>query len=192
MRVWISNRSFWQKLNFISGDKIQSMDMICNKHLVIVDTFLRNQPHHGQTFIEKPLYSKLFYRGPFFWAPREHFGQNLILNSGHLMTGWKNGKYMDVLFDIFFYFNYLIFPSSFHPCCNSYISIKKQFIGISSSDPTPWLTVFSVISKSTGWFVNWRNLENILLQFSGTCPTNCQGRQSIWRGGRNSNRWRWE
>ena len=66
-------------------------EILYNGHLIIADTFLRNQPNHGQTLTEKPLNS-----GHLFWAPGEHFGQNLPPNSGHLMTGWKNGKYMDV------------------------------------------------------------------------------------------------
>ena len=61
--------------------------MLYDRHLV-ADTFLRNRPNHGQTLIEKPLYSGHFYSG--------HFGQNLPLNSGHLMIGWENRKYMNV------------------------------------------------------------------------------------------------
>ena len=36
------------------------------------------------------------YSGHFLWAPREHFGQNLPVNSGHLMIGWENRKHMHV------------------------------------------------------------------------------------------------
>ena len=41
--------------------------MLYNGHLVIADTFLRNRPNHGQTLIEKPLYS-----GPPVTASVEH------------------------------------------------------------------------------------------------------------------------
>ena len=37
--------------------------MLYNGHLVIAETFLRNQPNHGQNLMEKPLYSGHFYRG---------------------------------------------------------------------------------------------------------------------------------
>ena len=36
--------------------------MLYDRHLV-ADTFLRNRPNHGQTLIEKPLYSGHFYSG---------------------------------------------------------------------------------------------------------------------------------
>ena len=39
------------------------VDMLYNGHLVIADTFLRNWLNHGQTLIEKPLYSRHFYSG---------------------------------------------------------------------------------------------------------------------------------
>ena len=150
----------------------------------------------GQTLIEKPLYSGHFYSGHFFWAPGEYFGQNLPLNRGQLMAGWENRKYMNVfvwhISLLKHEAHYLIFPSSFHACCNTCISIKKQFVGISGPNPTSRLILFPVTSTPTRWFVNWRNLESTLLQFSGTCPTNCQGSQSIQRRVRNSNRWRWE
>ena len=63
--------------------------MLYNGHLVIADTFLRNWPNHGQTLIEKPLYSGHLYSGhlsqrTLFLSTREHFGQNLPFNSGHL------------------------------------------------------------------------------------------------------------
>ena len=35
--------------------------MLYNGHLIIADTFLKNQPNHDQTLIEKPLYSEHFY-----------------------------------------------------------------------------------------------------------------------------------
>ena len=38
-------------------------EMLCNGHLEIMDTFLRNRPNYGQTLIEKPLYSGQFYSG---------------------------------------------------------------------------------------------------------------------------------
>ena len=71
-------------------------DMLYNGHLVIADTFLRDRPNHGQSLIEKPLYSGYFYSGHFFWAPHEYFGQYLPLNSGHLIVGWENRKHIHV------------------------------------------------------------------------------------------------
>ena len=41
--------------------------MLYNGHLVIADIFLRNRPNHGQTFIEKPLYSGYFYSWHLLW-----------------------------------------------------------------------------------------------------------------------------
>ena len=58
--------------------------MLYNGHVVIVETFLRNQPNHGQTLIEKPLNSGHFYSG--------HFGQNLPLISGHLYDWLRKKK----------------------------------------------------------------------------------------------------
>ena len=63
--------------------------MVYNGHPVIADTFLKNRPNHGQTLIEKPLYSEHFCSGHFFCAPRENFGQNLPFNSGHRIIGWE-------------------------------------------------------------------------------------------------------
>ena len=67
-------------------------DMLYNRHLVIADTFLRDRPNRRQTPFEKTLYDRHFtedicYSGLFFWAPREHFGQNLRVNSGNPMIG---------------------------------------------------------------------------------------------------------
>ena len=48
-------------------------DTLYSGHLVIADTFSRNWTNHGQTLIEKPLYSGHFYSGhlviadTFFW-----------------------------------------------------------------------------------------------------------------------------
>ena len=78
--------------------------MVYNGHPVIADTFLKNRPNHGQTLIEKPLYSEHFYSGHFFCAPRENFGQNLPFNSGHRIIGWEKRKHMHVFFDTFFCF----------------------------------------------------------------------------------------
>ena len=41
-------------------------DVLHNRHLVIADFFLKNQPKHGQTLIEKSLYSRHFHSGHFF------------------------------------------------------------------------------------------------------------------------------
>ena len=81
---------------------IQSIaDMLYNGRLVIADTVLRNPSNHGQTLIEKPLYTGHLYSGhllqwTLFSAPRKPFGQNLPLDSGHLMIGWENRKHMHV------------------------------------------------------------------------------------------------
>ena len=47
--------------------------------------------------IEKPLYN-----GHFFRVPREHFGQNIPLDSGHPMVGWEKENTCMFLFDAFF------------------------------------------------------------------------------------------
>ena len=39
------------------------VDMLYNGYLVTADIFLRNQPNHSQTRIEKPLYSGCFNSG---------------------------------------------------------------------------------------------------------------------------------
>ena len=65
--------------------------MLYNGHVVKADIFLRNWPNHGQTLIEKPLYS-----GHFLGVLVEHFGQNLPLNSGHPKIGWEKRKHMDI------------------------------------------------------------------------------------------------
>ena len=36
------------------------------------------------------------YSGHFFWALREHFGQNLPVNSGHPTIGWEKRKKVHV------------------------------------------------------------------------------------------------
>ena len=85
--------------------------MLYNGHLAIADTFSMNRPNHGQTLIEKPLYSGHFYSGlcyseHFFGAPRELFGQNLRLNGGHSMIGWEKKTHACFyLVHFFFYFN---------------------------------------------------------------------------------------
>ena len=102
-------------------------DMLHNRPLVIAETFLRNWPNHSQILIEKPQYSRHV-----FWVLREHFGQNLLLNSGHCMIGRESRKYMHVLFDTFLYFNIKLiiqfFQAIFHPCYNSCMSIKSHII----------------------------------------------------------------
>ena len=57
----------YYKSKFNNSYKLQSnlsiADMLYNGHLVIADTFLRNRLNHGETLIEKPLYSGHFYSG---------------------------------------------------------------------------------------------------------------------------------
>ena len=84
-------------------------DMLYNGHLVMADTFLRNRSNHGQTLVEKPLYSGYFYSGHFFWAPREYFGQNLPLNCGHYLISWEKRKHMHVFIHTLLYFNMKLF-----------------------------------------------------------------------------------
>ena len=36
------------------------------------------------------------YSGHFLGAPREHFGQNLSLNSGHILIDWENREHIRV------------------------------------------------------------------------------------------------
>ena len=135
--------------------------MLYNGHLVIADTFLRKRSDQGQTLREKPLYCGHFYSGHFFWSTREHIRQNLPLKSGHPIIGWKKENTWMLLFDTFLYFNMKLviqfFPAIFHLCYNSYISLKIRFTGISSPNPTPWLTLFPVTSTRMWWFVNWGN-----------------------------------
>ena len=46
--------------------------MLYNGHLVIADTFLWNRLNHGQTLIEKPLYSGHYYSGHWRWDEDEN------------------------------------------------------------------------------------------------------------------------
>lgn len=71
--------------------------MLYNGHLCIGDTFLRNRSNHGQTLVEKPLYSGYFYSGKIILAPHERLEPNLPLYSGHTAYFmWENKK---LLFD---------------------------------------------------------------------------------------------
>ena len=79
--------------------------MLYNGHLVIAGNFLRNRPNHSQMLKEKPLHNGHFYSGHLFRAPREHFGQNLPLDSGHPMVVWEKENTCMFLFDAFFHFN---------------------------------------------------------------------------------------
>ena len=64
--------SFHNKNLFIQWN-LSIADTLYSGHLVIADTFSRNWTNHGQTLIEKPLYSGHFYSGhlviadTFFW-----------------------------------------------------------------------------------------------------------------------------
>ena len=58
--------------------------MLYNGHVAIADTFLRNRPNHGQTLIEKPVYSGHSYSGHFFLA---------VATS---MIGWEKRKHIHV------------------------------------------------------------------------------------------------
>ena len=57
--------------------------MLYSGSLVIADTFKWNRPNHGQTLVEKPLYSRHAYSGHNFLAPRGKFKPNFPLYSGH-------------------------------------------------------------------------------------------------------------
>ena len=61
--------------------KLSIADMSYSVHLVIADTFQWKRPNHGQTLIEKTLYSGHVYSGHNFLAPRENFKPNLPLHS---------------------------------------------------------------------------------------------------------------
>ena len=49
------------KIKMLLQSNLPIADMLYNGHLVIVNTFLRNRLNHGQTLVEKPLYSGQFY-----------------------------------------------------------------------------------------------------------------------------------
>ena len=83
---------FRKALTLYLQSNLSVADMLYNVNLVIGDTLLRNQPNHGHTLLEKPRYSGHFYSGHFFWAPREHFWQNVRLNNGHYLISWEKRK----------------------------------------------------------------------------------------------------
>ena len=60
--IQVENSIHWP-LKAVTQSNLSIADMLYNGHLVIGDTFLRNRPNHGQTPIEKPLYSGHFYSG---------------------------------------------------------------------------------------------------------------------------------
>ena len=132
--------------------------MLYKGHLVIVDIFLRNRPNHGQTLIEKHYIADTFladicYSEHFFWAPGEHFRQNLPLNSGHPMIGWEKRRHMDVfvwqISLLWHEAHYLIFPSYFHPCYNSWASTKKiVYLYFESQSKTKIDSLFSHLSMN--------------------------------------------
>ena len=57
--------------------------MLYSGHLAIVDHFSWKQPNHGQTLVEKPLFSGHFYSRHNLLAPCEQFKPNFLLYSGH-------------------------------------------------------------------------------------------------------------
>ena len=72
-KIFIYRFRFWNVSPCLFSDLAQNgatidvnlpiVDMLYNGHLVIAATFLRNWLNHGQTLIEKPLYSRHFYSG---------------------------------------------------------------------------------------------------------------------------------
>ena len=83
-------------------------DMLYNGYLVIADNFFkapaesRLKSHRKSSTLWTHLLRTFFIA---FKSPREHFGQNLPLNSGHPVIGWEKRKHMHALFDTFLYFN---------------------------------------------------------------------------------------
>ena len=85
--------------------------MLYNGHVVIVETFLRNRPNHGQILIEKPLNSGHFYSGHLLQRTLifEHrvniLGKIYLLLADTSMIGWEKENTCTFLFDAFLYFN---------------------------------------------------------------------------------------
>ena len=57
MYVWI------HLIYFVCNINLSIADMLYNGHLLKADTSLTNRSNHGQTLIEKPLYSGHLYSG---------------------------------------------------------------------------------------------------------------------------------
>ena len=55
--------SYISKVAILLQSNVSVVDMLYNGHLVMADIFLESQSNHGQTLIEKPLYSGHFYSG---------------------------------------------------------------------------------------------------------------------------------
>ena len=91
---------------FTNSTKIQSnlsvADMLYNRHLVIVDTFLRNWQNHIQTPIEKSLYCR---QADTFFEHHNILGKiYLLIADTSRLVGKIENKCM-LLFGIFLYFN---------------------------------------------------------------------------------------
>ena len=90
-----------QEARFVIHSNLSIADMLFNGHLVVADTCLGNWSNHGQTLIEKPLYSRHCCSGhlllrTLFWALREHFGKNIPLHSWQPVIGWEIRKHKHV------------------------------------------------------------------------------------------------
>ena len=84
--------------------------MLYSGSLVIADTFKWNRPNHGQTLVEKPLYSRHAYSGHNFLAPREKFKPKFPLYSDTPYFLWKSknklfSNFQMFLFDALLYFS---------------------------------------------------------------------------------------
>ena len=75
LKIYKKLKAKWQ-----TSDQCLKIKPVFSGHLVRADTF------HGQSLIEKPLYSGHFYSGHNFLAPGEKFKLNLLLYSGHIFS----------------------------------------------------------------------------------------------------------